>query len=115
LTQVISAVSKECLAIRKSLFEELGGFDENLASLYDIDLCLKARRAGYKVIYASQAEFCSTDSRPEVPFQRQDLTRLVKRWGGEALNDPFYNPNLTLDSEDFFLAFPSRAKKPWRE
>ena len=34
---------------------------------------------------------------------------MKQRWGDALLNDPAYSPNLTLDSEDFGLAWPPRV------
>ena len=45
---------------------------------------------------------------------RRDRVSCNERWGdAAACSDPYYNPNLTLDSSDFALAFPPRTVKPW--
>ncbi|MNY81833.1 hypothetical protein D3C86_2236100 [compost metagenome] len=36
-----------------------------------------------------------------------------ERWSRELANDPYYNPNLTLDRDDFSLADAPRAPFPW--
>jgi hypothetical protein len=38
---------------------------------------------------------------------------MKKRWGAVLLNDPAYNPNLTLENERLELAFPPRVRRPW--
>lgn len=54
----VSAVASECVAIRRDLFERLGGFDPSFTSVQGavIDLCLRVRRAGYQVLYAPSVE-----------------------------------------------------------
>lgn len=50
-------VSGAAIGLRKSLLEEVGGFDEAFFPAYfeDVDLCLRARSAGYKVVYVPSA------------------------------------------------------------
>jgi hypothetical protein len=43
-----------------------------------------------------------------------EISAMKERWSAELKNDPYYNPNLTLVTEDFALAFPPRAEKPWK-
>jgi hypothetical protein len=40
---------------------------------------------------------------------------MTRRWGARLAADPCYNPNLTLDAEDFRLADPPRVARPWRD
>lgn len=53
----VDYVTGAAMAIRRSLLEEIGGFDEAFFPAYfeDVDLCLRARRAGYKVLYVPSA------------------------------------------------------------
>lgn len=102
-TRNVSAVTGACLAIRKKVFEELQGFDVTFPLNYgDVDLCLRARRAGYEVIYEPSAVLehreCAT-RRAGTQHEERDLW--FRRWG-ELLTkgDPFYNPNLTVVRED---------------
>lgn len=45
------------LMIRRSLFEELGGFDERFFVYFDdVDLCLRVRQAGWRVVHFAGAE-----------------------------------------------------------
>lgn len=124
VTQWISAVTGACLLVKKSLYESVGGLDaENLTVAFnDIDFCLKLREAGYHNIFTPSAELYhlesesrGSDQRPETfpRFQREEAF-MKKKWGKFLKSDPYYNPNLTLASEDFALAFPPRTEKPWR-
>lgn len=117
LVQEMSAVTAACLVMRKSVFEQVGGLDERLhVAFNDVDLCLRVRQAGYRNIWTPYAELYHHESAsrgyedtPEKVerFQREvDFMR--SRWGDRLLNDPAYNPNLSLTDDSFGLAFPPR-------
>ncbi|MFZ0750005.1 MAG: class I SAM-dependent methyltransferase [Pyrinomonadaceae bacterium] len=121
--QDCSAVTAACIVLKRSVFEEVGGFDEvNLPVAYnDVDLCLKIRERGYRVLWTPHAELYHLESasRPSdfSPDQKQRYERECAyfkfRWHHKVARDPFYNPNLTLAAEDYSLAWPPRAGKPW--
>lgn len=124
LTQAVSGVTAACMLVRKEVFEQVGGFDEqNLAVAFnDVDLSLKIREAGYRIVYCPYAELYHYESvsrgfentpKKFVRFERE-IEVMKERWGKKLENDPYYNPNLTLILEDFSFAFPPRVKKPWR-
>ena len=99
-----SAVTAACMMMRKSVFNELGGFDESLALEFnDVDLCLRLRQRGYLVVYTPRAllyhyESASRGSRRSA----HDSAVFLDRWGDYIrAGDPYYNPNLTLDREDW--------------
>jgi O-antigen biosynthesis protein len=105
-TRDVSAVTGACLAIRRTVFSEVGGFDEEFPVNYnDIDLCLRVREAGYRVIYESGAILrhyeCQTRKGTVSPEERG---RWRDRWA--TLTDPFYNPNLTREHDDLSLGMP---------
>jgi GT2 family glycosyltransferase len=122
LIQSISAVTAACLCVRRAVFEQVGGFDETLAVAFnDVDLCLRIQAAGYRNLYTPYAELYHHESAsrgyedtPEkmARFQKEaDILRA--RWMPVLMNDPYYNPNLTLTGEPFTLAWPPRAE-PFR-
>jgi glycosyltransferase involved in cell wall biosynthesis len=123
LVQNISAVTAACMVVRRHVFDEVGGYDESsLAISYnDVDLCLKIRQAGYDIVFTPFAELYHLESQSRgedlSPEQLQRETRerayMLERWGDVIQRDPFYNPNLTVETEDFGLAFPPRVIKPW--
>lgn len=125
LVQHLSAVTAACMLVPKPVFQQVGGFCETeLAVGYnDVDLCLKIREAGYDIVFTPFAELYHLESvsRGEnVSSEQKDRDArerayMLQRWGGVIAADPFYNPNLTVDTEDFGLAFPPRARKPWTE
>ena len=95
------------MAMRREVFTALGGFDEAFAvNLNDVDLCLRARAAGYEVIVETgvvmrHAE-CSTRP-PGTHFEERQL--FFQRWSGVLEKaDPYYSPHLARDREDLSLA-----------
>ncbi len=125
LPQNLSAVTAACLLMRRGIFEELGGFEEEELSVAfnDVDLCLRVRQKGYKIVYTPYAELYHYESASRglenTPdkFMRfeGEVENMKRRWEKVLKNDPYYNPNLTLISEDFAYAFPPRAPRPWKE
>ncbi|HRQ59067.1 MAG TPA: glycosyltransferase [Azoarcus taiwanensis] len=113
----VSAVSGAALLIRRSLFESLRGMDEDYAIAYgDIDLCVRASRAGYKCIWTPHATLMheagltlksafKTPQQAEAAEKRfkQDRQTLLKRWLPQLARDPYYNINLSLNSRRFEL------------
>ena len=121
IIQGFSAVTAACLVIRKSLYEEVGGFNELdlRVAFNDVDFCLRLREAGYRNIWTPYAELYHHESAsrgyentPEKIARFEKEKKYIKeRWGEQLLNDPAYSPNLTLDYEDFSLAWPPRIKE----
>ena len=111
--QDYSAVTAACMMVKKSVFEEVGGLTEELAVAFnDIDFCLKVRKNGKLVVYNPYAELYHYESKsrgledtPEkVARFNREIAVFEKRWP-EILRDgdPYYSPNLTLESQDFSL------------
>jgi GT2 family glycosyltransferase len=97
-TRECSAVTGACLATRRSVFQELGGFDESLGvDLNDIDYCLRIWDSGRRVIYESTAELVHHESPSRgTAGDVRDIVRFVERWRGLILaGDPYLNPHLT--------------------
>ena len=111
--QDYSAVTAACMLVKKAVFEAVDGFTEELVVAFnDIDFCLKVRAYGKLVVYNPYAELYHYESKsrgledtPEkIARFNREIAEFEKRWS-EILRDgdPFYNPNLTLDSQDFSL------------
>lgn len=113
IAQNLSACTAACLMIRKDVYDEVGGLEEGYAVAFnDIDFCMKIRAAGYLIVFTPFAEFYHYESKSrgdeDTPEKRarfnSEVFRFQDRWGKELkAGDPYYNPNLTLDSEDFSL------------
>ncbi|MFQ6109610.1 MAG: glycosyltransferase family 2 protein, partial [Candidatus Aminicenantales bacterium] len=99
-----SAVTAACMMTRKKVFEEVGGFDEIHLSVAfnDVDLCLKMREKGYLVVYTPYAALYHYESTSRgYELNPDEILYMKNRWGHLLFSDPYYNPNLTFDSEDF--------------
>ena len=109
----LSAVSGACLMTKKSIFKDVGGFDENLGqNFYDVDYCLKISERGYQVIYTPYAELYQNESESkgleESPLGKERFEKqkryFQEKWEGLLTKgDPYYNPNLTIGKEDFSI------------
>ena len=111
--QDYSAVTAACMMVKRSVFDEVGGLTEELAVAFnDIDFCMKVRQKGYLVVYNPYAELYHYESKsrglkdtPEklVRFHKEIRT-FEMRWPEIMKNgDPYYNPNLSLETQDFSL------------
>jgi GT2 family glycosyltransferase len=122
--QNLSALTAACLVLRRELFMAVQGFDTTHlpTAFYDVDLCLRLRKNGYRNLWTPYAELASDEPISQQDTERlelqahfkQEIAHMQQRWGKLLLHDPTYNPNLALDRESFALAFPPRAIKPWR-
>ncbi|MGF6113680.1 glycosyltransferase [Pseudomonas frederiksbergensis] len=119
LIQEFSAVTAACLIIKKSIFDQVDGLDEeNLKIAFnDVDFCLRVQEAGYINVWTPFAEMyhheSATRGQEDTPEKQQrfmkEITYVQARWPN-IQKDYAYNPNLTLDHEDFGLAWPPRVK-----
>jgi GT2 family glycosyltransferase len=109
-----SAVTAACMMVRREVFEAVGGFDESFAVAFnDVDFCLRLREAGFRNLYVPNAVLYHFESKsrglettPErIARFSCEIERMKERWPLLAEPDPCYNPNLTLDREDFSIAF----------
>jgi GT2 family glycosyltransferase len=111
LQRNVSAVTGACLATRKSLFQELGGFDEiNLKVAFnDVDYCLKLRAAGYAVVYTPFATLYHFESKSRgldddfsKRLRSQNELRIMRsRWHEVIERDPFYNSRFNRTGRPF--------------
>ena len=110
--QDFSAVTAACLLVRAEVFDALNGLDEGFTVAFnDVDFCLRARRAGWRVVWTPYAQLYHYESKSRGIDEKDkakkarfagEQKRLTERFGRENLiRDPYYNPGLTLDREDF--------------
>ena len=95
------------MMMRRSVFNEIEGYDENfLVDFADIDLCLRLRHRGYRIVYTPFALLYHYESATRRRMHVSgDLEGFVQRWGHCLKQpDPYYGHNLTLDREDWTLA-----------
>ncbi len=113
IAQDYSAVTAACMMSKKSVFESVGGFSEELAVAFnDIDYCMKVRALGklvvytpYAVLYHYESKSRGLEDTPEkVERFNREIATFMKKWGDILKNgDPYYNPNLTLRKSNFAL------------
>lgn len=123
LPQNLSAVTAACLVVRREIFQQVGGFEEEHLSVAfnDIDFCLRIREAGYRNLWTPFSELYHhesysrgfDDTQEKKQRFSKEIAFMVERWGWLLTTDPFYNPNLSLDYLDFSLAWPPRVLRPW--
>lgn len=111
--QNVMAVTGACLMMRKSLYQELGGLDEQFAvALNDVDLCVRAWKAGRVNVFTPFAELYHYESASRgadlsganAERYEKESARFRERWKELlAQGDPYYNPNFSLDRSDFAL------------
>ena len=116
LSQNYSAVTAACMVLRKTGFDDVGGFDENLPNNFnDVDFCLRLRKRGWQIIWTPYANLIHQESasrrRHSDSAERarllRDMAYLQEKWNEQLQNDPFYSPNLS-NSDAFTLAWPPR-------
>lgn len=111
LAQDLSGVTGACCLVPRHVWEQIGGLDESFAVAFnDVDMCLRIRKAGYLIVWTPYAELYHYESKSrgyeDTPEKKKrfegERKHLRDRWGDLIdAGDPYYNPNLTLDREDF--------------
>ncbi|WP_264602899.1 glycosyltransferase family 2 protein [Rhodobium gokarnense] len=112
VAQNLSAVTGAAMVMRKEIFQGVGGFEEEHlgVALNDIDLCLKIRKAGYRIVWTPFARMIHYESvsrgldkdDPEKRARHEREKAYMRSAWGETLNrDPYYSPHLELQSADF--------------
>ena len=113
LSQEVSAVTGACLAVRAQVFSEVGGFDAaHLAVAFnDVDLCLRIRAAGYRIVWTPHARLVHHESKsrgaedtPEKRARFEAESRVMReRWEPVLRADPYYNPNFSRAAAHYRL------------
>jgi len=113
MIQNLSAVTAACIMNPKALYEEVGYMNEKLAVAFnDVDFCLKIREKGYLIVYNPYVEFWHYESKsrgqentPEKIRRFQgEMQTFEERWGDILYyGDPYYNINLSLDTEVYHM------------
>ncbi len=118
-----SAVTAACLLTRRADFLAVGGLDEIRfpINFNDVDYCLKLAAAGKRIVWTPYARLAHVESasrgRDAAPDRKhrfnRELMNLRNRWGEVLVDDPYYNPTLSLDPIPFSaLAWPLRNMGP---
>ena len=102
----VSAVTAACMMTRKELFLDMGGFEPRLGVAFqDVDYCLRLQEAGYRIVYTPYACLIHHESasRGHNLDRHEEVDFMLERWGRWIADDPYYNPNLTLQRPDATL------------
>ncbi len=123
--QDFSAVTGACLLVKTSVWDEVGGLDEGFAVAFnDVDFCLRVRDAGYRIAWTPYAQLTHYESKSRGGDEKDPVK--ARRFAAEQqrlyavhgkaniLHDPYYNPNLTMDREDFSESNDLRGLKEGR-
>ena len=96
LVRSVSAVSSDCLAVRRALFVEMGGFDAACGAYADVDFCLRLAARGLRCVWTPHARLRYTRRPPRTALDAGAARLMRKRWGSVLARDPYLNPNLAV-------------------
>ena len=116
LLQNFLAVTGACLLLKSEIFNKVNGFNEIdlKVAFNDVDLCLRVHEAGYRNIWTPFAQLYHYESASrgddlsgqKLKRYNKEAEYIKKHWMKYLKSDPYYNPNLTVDREDFSLGRP---------
>jgi GT2 family glycosyltransferase len=108
-------VTGACLAIKRSTYLRVGGFDEITfpVAFNDVDFCLRVGKAGFRNVWTPYVEIyhheSATRGYEDTPEKKArfegESAKLKERWGESLSVDPYYNVNLSRSSEDWSLRY----------
>jgi len=108
-----SMVTGAVFATRKSVLRRANGFDEQFSlDFTDVDLCLRLRLLGYRIVYTPFAELVHFESASRAGMYppARDIALFMERWRDLLRDDPAYHPRLTRQSHD---SVPTRIGNEW--
>ena len=120
LEQDLSCVTAACMVMRRDVFDSIGGFNEEYAVAFnDVDLCIRVRQLGLRILWTPTAEMYHYESAslgkhnsPQRKALFEEEVKLMQGSWADVLDcDPFFNPNLSLATPYHTLAFPPRIPK----
>ena len=99
-----TAVTGACVMTRADKFWAVGGFSEEFPLNYnDVDLCLKLRQSGERIVYTPHAVLYHHESVTKSGTYSDELERFQKKWAEWLKSDPQYNPNLSMHHNDYSI------------
>ena len=105
----VSALTGACLLVRKEIYDQVGGLDDDQLKIAynDVDLCLKVLELGYRIVWTPFATLIHHDSSSRSKNGKRDesterftaeMNKMWARWLNKLTLDPAYNRNLSLSS-----------------
>ena len=110
LARSVAALSGDCLAIRTSLFRQMGGFDVRAGTYQSTDLCLRLAERGLRCIWTPQARLRYRHY-PRTVHDPAGAHFMRERWGETLGRDPYKNPNLVIRHKTLAVAPPKTATR----
>lgn len=101
-----SAVTAACLMVRRALFKEVGGLNEEAlpVTYNDVDFCLRLRQRGYLIVYTPYARLVHRESASRrLAVDANETAFMMATWHRELIDDPYYNPSLNASREDLSI------------
>jgi O-antigen biosynthesis protein len=119
----VAAVTGACMAMRRTVFDEVGGLEENglQVTWSDVDLCLRVRERGYRVIWTPHALLLhlelatrgADESAEQVARACREHQWMINRWGEACQRDPLFNPNLAFSEKCQRLVVDAEDARRW--
>lgn len=117
VSQNMTAVTAACMAVRRTIYLEAGGLDEQQLRVAwnDVDFCLKVRDLGYRNLWTPHVELYhhegltrgADDTRDKIKRVDEERAVMMRRWGLAEFTDPAYHPLLTRTNESYSLGMNS--------
>ncbi|MGK3113355.1 glycosyltransferase [Candidatus Pantoea formicae] len=118
IDQNYSAVSGDFMLVRKTIINEVGGFNSDNRLFDDVDFCLKIRERGYLIVWtpyarilrsaARRTQFVGESLHATAKIKLQEEDKLFKSWLPIIARDPAYNSNLSLRSRHYDISNDSK-------
>jgi GT2 family glycosyltransferase len=118
VVQNYTAVTAACMAVRKTVFNEVDGFNEKdlTIAFNDVDLCLKIQAKGYRNLWTPYAEMIhhesssrgSEDTPEKKAREAEEIAYMQSTWHLDTAVDTAYSPWLTQEKEDFSFIINKR-------
>jgi GT2 family glycosyltransferase len=109
MTREVTAVTGACMAVRRSVWNDLGGFDMRFpVNFNDVDFCLRAAERGFRVLIEARAVLIHEESMTRLPAVRPEESDLLHELWGQVMSvpDKFFHPQLGNQDDSIDLPAP---------
>ncbi|OGO15927.1 MAG: hypothetical protein A2Z14_13790 [Chloroflexi bacterium RBG_16_48_8] len=93
-----SAVTGACMMIRKDVFEQVGGFNEDYQLVFsDVEICLRVLKKGYRIMYTPYTRLRHYEGQSRgFHIPASDMLRGYEHMKAYVeVGDPYFNPSLS--------------------
>lgn len=112
-----SAVTGACMLVPHATFDDVGAFDESLPTAFnDVDFCIRVRESGRRIVYTPFAELVHHESasRGTSAMEILESVDMFERYGDILKHDPFFNPNLDITRQEYWVSAVPKEVDPWK-